>query len=204
MEKKTTIIMGPFLVMPTLLMALLAALPLGEANAGGYPWKDHAAPYEFIFGNHIDDHQQTQIKSNGELKGFFYITFTGGEIDGIPVAEHCDNNTPAEACEVGWILRGRYLGGNAAPTVVAQVGSDHPIWLVQSRNDIPQPGAFSHFHWLGAPESGSDLSLETQYDGYILELQAVDQFYFSHNGEEVLVMPGIDIATHVNIVGSFP
>lgn len=43
-----------------------------------------------------------------------------------------------------------------------------------------------------------------EIDGYILELQAVDQFYFSHDGEEVLVMPGIDIFTHVTIVGSFP
>ena len=184
--------------------ALLCTAGLPEANAGGYPWKNHAAPYDFRFENDIDSHQQTQVKANGDLFGFLYVTFTGIYNDGIPVVEHCDGTTPPEACEVGWIIRGKFLGGAAAPTLVAQVGSDHPIWLVESRNDIPQPGAFSHFHWVESPGEEGGLILNTQYDGYILELQAVDQFYFMHNGEQVLVMPGIDIATHVNIVGSFP
>jgi hypothetical protein len=38
----------------------------------------------------------------------------------------------------------------------------------------------------------------------IIKFQAVDQLYFKHNEEDILVMPGIDIYTHVNIVGSFP
>ncbi len=38
--------------------------------AGGYPWKNHAVPYTFKFGNHIDTHQQTKVSPNGELFGF--------------------------------------------------------------------------------------------------------------------------------------
>lgn len=204
MKTSASIITGRSFLVLAFFGALLNAVELQEAKAGGYPWKDHAAPYDFRFGSDIDSHQQTQLKANGELFGFLYITFTGFEIDGIPVVEHCDGMTPPEACEVGWIIRGKFLGGSEAPTVVAQVDSDHPIWLVGSRNHIPQPGAFSHFHWVGAPGEEGRLVLDTPYDGYILELQAVDQFYFTHNGEDVLVTPGIDIATHVNIVGSFP
>lgn len=204
MNIRTSMNTGRAFLVLAFFWALLNGVELQDANAGGYPWKDHAKPFDFQFGNHIDDHQQTRIKSNGELFGFLYVTFTGEEIEGIPVAEHCDNNTPRNLCEVGWIIRGRFLGGEDAPTFVAQVDNDHPIWLVESRSVIPQPGAFSHFHWLGEPRSGGDLVPDLRYEGYILELQAVDQFYFSHNGEDVLVMPGIDIATHVNIVGSFP
>ena len=173
-----------------------------EAEAGGHPWKDHAKPYDFIFGNHIDSHQQTKLKKNGDLFGFLYITFIG-EKDGVPVAEHCDNDTTADECEVGWIIRGKFIGGDNRPTFVYHE-EDHPTWLVVSRNDIPQPGSFSHFHWLGSPDGGGGFIQGDRRDGYFIELQAVDEFYFRHNNEDLLVMPGIDISTHVNIVGSFP
>jgi hypothetical protein len=87
---------------------------------------------------------------------------------------------------------------------VYKENKDHPTWIVNSRNDIPQPGSFSHFHWLGDPPGGGGFIQGDMRDGYLIELQAVDQFYFRHNEEEILVMPGIDISTHVNIVGSFP
>jgi len=173
-----------------------------EAEAGGRPWKDHAKPYDFIFGNHIDTHQQTKLKKNGDLFGFLYITFIG-EKDGVPVVEHCDNDTPADECKVGWIIRGKFIGGDNQPTFVYHE-EDHPTWLVVSRNDIPQPGSFSHFHWLGSPDGGGGFTKGDMRDGYFIELQAVDEFYFRHNNEDLLVMPGIDISTHVNIVGSFP
>lgn len=48
----------------------LGVLLLPEANAGGYPWKDHARPFDFEFGNNIDTHQQSRIKANGERFGF--------------------------------------------------------------------------------------------------------------------------------------
>ena len=179
-------------------------ITITEAEAGGYPWKDHAKPFDFRFGNHIDTHQQTKLKKNGDLFGFLYITFTGEEINGTPVAEHCDENTLPEDCEVGWIIRGKFLGDENQPTFVYKENKDHPTWLVNSRNDIPQPGPFSHFHWLGNPAGGGGFIQGDMRDGYMIALRAVDQFYFRHNDEEILVMPGIDISTHVNIVGSFP
>lgn len=191
--------------LPICLLVLLTApfITITETVAGGYPWNDNAKPYDFLFYNNFDTHQQTQLKANGELFGFFYITFTGEEVDGIPVAEHCDDATLADECEVGWIIRGKFIGGDNQPTFVFK--GDHPIWLVKSRNDIPQPGSFSHFHWLGDPQGASELVEGEGYEGYILELQAVNTFYFRHSsGEELLVMPRIDISTHVNIVGSFP
>ncbi len=170
--------------------------------AGGYPWKDHAFPYTFEFGNDIDTHQQTKVLPNGELFGFFYITFTGNFTDdGFPIAKHCDADTPPNQCVAGWILRGiPCLIPTCQATLVFHSANDHPIWLV-NRSDIPQPGSYAHFHWLNA---ANGLLLGHDYPGYFLELQAIDTFAFSHGNESIPVTPGIDIATHVNIVGSFP
>jgi len=143
MSKKsiTTILPVYFLMLFTLLFVNTT-----DTEAGGYPWRDHAAPYDFLFGNNIDTHQQSKLNNNGELFGFLYITFiTGEEIDGIPIAEHCDDSTPPDDCEVGWIIKGKFIGEPNQPTFVFHQ-DDHPIWLVQSRNDIPQPGSYSHFH----------------------------------------------------------
>lgn len=66
-----------------------ALLGYGSANAAGYPWKNHAAPYDFLFGNDIDGHQQTRLQQDGSLVGFLYIKFTGViTSDGYPVATH--------------------------------------------------------------------------------------------------------------------
>ena len=168
--------------------------------AQGYPWKNHAFPYDFRFENHIDTHQQTRVQQNGDLFGFLYITFTG-EItpEGLPVAEHCHADTAPQACEVGWTLRGK--PGNA--TFVFHQ-NDHPIWLVASRSDIPQPGAYAHFHWLDGPMDAEGLSPGQNFPGYFIELQAIRSFAFLHAGERIPVHPGLDISTHVNIVASFP
>lgn len=169
-----------------------------DVKAEGYPWRNHAEPFDFLFDNHMDAHQQTRLDEKSDLFGFLYITIIGDK-NGIPIAEHCDGNTPPEECEVGWIIRGK---PGAAIFVFHEF--DHPLWLVQSRNDIPQPGAYSLFHWTDGPQGAGDLVEETLYNGYFLELQAVDKFIFRHSGEDILVKPGIDISTHVNIVGSFP
>jgi hypothetical protein len=99
--------------------------------AQGYPWKNHAFPYDFHFGNHIDTHQQTRVQNNGDLFGYLYITFTG-EItpEGLPVFEHCQLDTPPQACVAGWILRGK--PGNE--TFVFRMMS---IWLVAGRSIFP-------------------------------------------------------------------
>ena len=70
------------------LLALAFLLPLvgytTQANAFNDP------PYDFLFGNHIDTHQETQLLNDGNLFGLFYIIFTGA-IDpgsGLPIARH--------------------------------------------------------------------------------------------------------------------
>jgi hypothetical protein len=198
----------------TLLLALALALSLlGAAPATAtdlYPWKNHAAPYTFLFGNDIDTHQQTQQLPNGRLSGFFYIQFTGIVTeDGYRVATHVDCDT-TPSCTVGWILSGQ-------PRMAAflyQVDNDHPVFLV-NRLDIPEPGAYAHFHWLDF--AGIMPPVGVSVPGYLLQLLAVDTFCFIHDGANtarksrtcrdnggVAVHPGIDIATHLNIVTSFP
>jgi hypothetical protein len=59
----------------------------------------------------------------------------------------------------------------------------------------------------------------TVHSGFLLQLESVDTFCFVHHdgvgfdekrsceddvNNGVIVRPGIDIATHVNIVGSYP
>lgn len=189
-------------------LALVALLALGttSALAEGYGWRDHAAPWNFLFGNHIDTHQQSQIVGQGKLKGFFYIRFTGDvTAEGVPIAKHADCNKVDEDCTVGWILdgipvRATYLGH--------EMGS-HPTWYVDPALLPPQPG-YSHFHWLGKPEhpGGSHEGMSDHtgglqegqtYDGYLLKLTARDTFFFEHHGG-FLVTPGIDEWTHANVV----
>ena len=176
------------------------------AAAQGYPWRNHDPNYPFIFGNAFDTHQQTRLTPAGALAGFLYVRHVGAiTADGYPVARHADCNQVND-CRVGWILRGK--PGSA--TFLYHTMGDHPTWLVD-RADIPQPGAFSHFHFLGADPSQA---AETR-NGYFLELQATDRFCFVHHAIEdmtgscadiggVPVSAGIDIATHVNVVGSAP
>jgi hypothetical protein len=196
------------------ILKLLAAVSLTAATtvsadlavAQGYPWRNHDRNYSFLFGNDIDSHQQTRLTRSGELMGFFYVRHTGDvTADGYPVAVHADCNAVSD-CRVGWILRG-------APGIAAflyHVMNDHPTWLV-NRAGIPQPGAYSHFHFLGDHPTQTG---ETR-EGYFLELLAIGRFCFVHNEMQpmagscsaiggVPVSTGLDIATHVNIVGSAP
>jgi hypothetical protein len=177
------------------------------AAADLYPWRNHAAPFNFLFGNEIDTHQQTRETRDRNLFGFFYVQFTGAVTkDRYRVATHADCNVTPD-CTVGWTLNGHPVRA----TFLYQADHDHPVFVV-NRPDIPQPGAFSHFHWLG-----SMLVPGGPADGYVLQLTAVDRFCFIHHGAEgatsaetcrdkggVNVDPGIDIATHLNIVTSAP
>ncbi len=195
-------------------MTILAStLVSTSAWAGGGTWRDHAPPLTFLFGNHIDSHQQARLTRQGDLRGFFYVTYTGEVTpEGYPVARHCDEGTPPKDCVVGWILRGK--PGQA--TFLYQ-NMDHPVWLVD-RSDIPQPGAYAHFHWITDQSTdprpvadtrcnvamAMDLAPGAVCPGYYLELLAIDAFALEHEGARILVDPGLDIATHVNIVTSVP
>ena len=177
----------------------------GSAAAAGLPWNDHARPFGFLFGNEIDGHQQTQLRRNGELSGFLYVHFTGVVTqDGYRVATHVDCSTVSD-CTAGWTL----LAKPRTATFLYHPMDDHPVFLM-SRSEIPQPGAFAHFHRTGPdPESSGP--------GYLLSLFAIDRFCFIHHDADsavagasceenggVAVTPGVDIATHLNIVTSAP
>ena len=119
-------------------------------------------------------------------------------------------------CTVGWTLDGE-PSNNATLLYPVDVDHDHPVFLV-NRLDIPQPGAHAHFHWLDYASTADGMSpAGVSVPGYLLQLTAVDTFCFIHHEADVAqnsktcrdnggiaVNPGIDIATHFNIVTSFP
>ena len=122
-----------------------------------------------------------------------------------------DCNAPETTCTVGWRLHGKLT----TATLVYHVEPDHPTWLV-GRDHIPQPGAYSHFHW---SDTAQHPDVGSTHTGYLLQLKAIDTFCFVLGDHEafqtdltcedetnrgVIVQPGIDIATHLNIVGSYP
>jgi len=198
--------------MPALALALAATTALlapGQRAAAAdiYPWNDHAAPFSFRFGNDLDTHQQTRRTREGGLFGFFYISFTGILTrDRYRVATHLD--CAMNDCTVGWTLSGQPLDA----TFLYHVENEHPIFLIP-RPDIPQPGVYSHFHWLG----NAALQTGQRVPGYALQLTAVDRFCFVHhdagmatadrtcrNNGGVAVDPGVDMATHLNILPSRP
>jgi hypothetical protein len=189
------------------------ALALGLATSASfaadhYPWRNHDVPFNYLFGNEIDTHQQTRRARDGSLFGFFYVRFTGVVTkDRYPVATHVDCNAYPD-CTVGWMLDGKPATG----TFLYEAMHDHPVFLV-SRQDIPQPGAHAHFHWLGQAMPMPRQTL----DGYLLQLTAVDRFCFVHHGSEnatarnscrdnggIRIEPGTDMASHLNIVTSPP
>jgi hypothetical protein len=191
-----------------LLATTTALLAVGVAHAGDmYPWRHHAKPYAFLFGNHFDTHQQSTLRGDGSLRGYLYIAYTGTvSRDGHAIATHIDCNAAADRCVVGWMLD----GVPAQATFSHHPMHDHPMF-VMARARIPQPGGYSHFHWTGAAMP------HHHADGYVLQLTAKNRFCFVHHGADqassaatcehnggVVVNPGLDIATHLNIIPGAP
>lgn len=184
-----------FRIMSALILTVMFTVT--SSFAEGLPWKDHEAPFDFMFENHIDSHQQIQVLPDGSLFGYLYITFTGEKnADGVPIAEHKNCNDEGVDCSVGWEIRG--VPGHA--TFLSHQMGDHPVWQV-SRSHIPVPGAYTHFHWLGFPDHAHDLPITGEpVSGYFIQLTGKDTFVFKHGNDEVLVTNGLDNATHINIV----
>ena len=128
----------------------------------------HSPPKDYLFGNHIDTHQENKLKIDKvgnpvSIKGSFYIIFTGDtdDVSGLPIARHPrgaddgeDCNDKATGCVVGWSMDGvpgdaKFLYHNGVN------GDDHPVWMV-NRVDIPQPGSFTHFHWIGSDSTDQE------------------------------------------------
>ncbi len=172
----------------TLTMLTLSLWSTGSALAGGYPWRDHAPPFDFTFGNDFDMHQQSQELGTGELQGFQYIKFTGVSPEGYPIAVH----GPAT---VGWIMHG--IPGMAMLVQFDPMG--HHLWLVDPA-DLPRQAGYVHFHWVGGPLTPGDVG--NTFEGFFLKHTAISTFFFMPHG--FLVTPGIDDTFAPNIVESWP
>ena len=80
--------------------ALVLAITVNMAHAAGKEL--HKPPYNFLMGNHIDEHMENKLQNDGSLKGRLYIYFTG-EIDqasGLPIARHPRGESHNEVCGV--------------------------------------------------------------------------------------------------------
>lgn len=132
----------------------------------GDPWK--VAPFDFLFGNHIDTHIQLELKlKKGEPKslgGSLYIYYTGGidTASGLPMARHPRGmmhnevcGTSDIVCVAAWKVKGR--PGAAKYLYHSGVnGNDHPVWMSNRAQSssmvpglvIPSPGGYAHYHWI--------------------------------------------------------
>jgi hypothetical protein len=170
MIKKTLIILA---VIVTLLLVATAVF----ADEGFYPWQDHAAPYDFLFGNLIDNHQQSKLAGRDMLQGFIYIQFTGEEKEGAPVAVRADCENPELDCRVGWKFK-------AIPISAELVSTKPRVWLVDE-SQLPAGPQYLHFHWSGAeddevnnPQKPCGLVIGHEYDGYLMQRVAVTSFFW--------------------------
>lgn len=149
-------------VVVTLILSFVYAGPTARAQTlpgdvlVGYDL--HAPPFNYLFGNHIDTHQRTRLKtSRGAPRlvgGFLYIVYreTGDHnsavvdpanagIDpssGLPFAshprgpgEHSEECGVDIDCYVGWIMVGDPGDSGAKFLYHSGVnGDDHPVWMV--------------------------------------------------------------------------
>ncbi len=178
-----------------LVVAAVLVTPIAAVAATGYGWNDHAAPFDHLFGNHIDTHQQSLTRGD-MLQGFFYITLQD-QVDpgtGLPVATHGNCMENPDGCSVGWI----WHGAPATGTLVAHGHGQHPTWCIDPA-DIPKAPGYSHFHWEGAPEHAGGFAVGDTAEGWLLKLTARDSFFFEHHGG-FAITPGIDEESHANIV----
>ncbi len=128
----------------TALLVLLVAMP---TSAGGRIWHNHANPYTFLTGTHIDTHLEVRLMNDGKVMGFFYVTWRDQDGDGVtdidpvsglPEAQHCSRQEHYDAgCFAGWTVVAEpcireYNGCTAA---VLYHNHDHPVWLIGAADD---------------------------------------------------------------------
>jgi hypothetical protein len=163
-----------------------------------YPWKGHAEPYSFLFGNEFDTHQQSKAVGADQIQGFLYIHYTGETINGIPVAEHTNCDSLANNCRAGWKFQGSFTQGIYAGHNM----QNHMPQFCVTADTTQNRSGISHFHWLGEPMTDMDLVEGQTYPGYVMQLVALDTFYFHHHDTLILVETGIDQVSHQNITTS--
>jgi len=164
-----------------------------EGSDTGRLWKDHAKPYDFMFENLIDNHQQMKLQKDGRLHGFIYIQFTGETIDGVPVAKRADCTNPLLDCRVGWEV----IGIPVSDVKLSQRGPR--LWDLNQAS-LTVDSEYVHFQWVGTPKKPCGLTVGFEYDGYLFKRTAATTFYWlgGNPGKEVgrLVTPGVDLHTN--------
>ena len=181
----------------TTLTITLCGTAIGDDDDDDREWRDHARPYTFLFGNHIDTHQETRLRRNGNLSGYFYIYWTEEFTDdGEPIAEHCTEPAHyAAGCFPGWTIKAKpcIKEVNACRAMYLYHYHDHPVWMIGPRVDnsgglrgtrgmIPQPGSYTHMHWL---------TEGTVHNGVFLpsSLEAVEKLF----GVDIYVPPECNV-----------
>ena len=241
-------------------MALALAL---SATAVQAAWPDHvfpgdefqAAPFDFLFGNHIDTHIQLKLETNMDgspksVSGAFYLIFTDDQgvllgidpVSGLPIGRHPRGTnedhdetcgvSPNIICVAAWYMRGlpgaaKFISHNGVN------GDDHPIWMVNRAEEdsapvagmvIPQPGSYTHSHWITRSSTDSRASLVPDEcdkqragqledlaptavnevcEGWFLQITARYNFAFMHGGEIIPVRKGTDNRSHLNTVTNY-
>lgn len=237
-----------------LTLLFMSMLFVGASADDGRIWRNHAQPFTFLFGNHIDTHQETRLiqrgSGMGDLQGWLFV-FDSGETldDGTPVLRHCTMPEHyASGCVAGWQVEAKPCieGVNDCRATFLYHYNDHPVWSVDARVDdegglrgsrtmIVQPGSYTHFHWLTEGLSdfpstladvealfGVDIDVPEECNvamadqltsgvtcpGYFLQITVgqpfgLDKWAFHHGGENLVVRPGIDNMTHMNLLTSY-
>ena len=166
-----------FVLFLVLLLALGATVALADETDLDldYPWRGHAAPFDHMFGNMIDGHQQSLILKKGQLSGFIYVEYTAEMTeDGLPVAKKATCASGNRT--VGWVVKG-------VPISAKLVNQSPRIWLVDP-DDLPQEKGYTHFHWTGAPQKPHDLEVGEVYDdGYLMKRVAPASFFWLGGGQ---------------------
>jgi hypothetical protein len=132
----------------------------------GKPWRNHAVPWDFMFGNPIDDNHEFKMTGNNRLVGFMYVSFTSGDT--------ATGGTDA----VAWNVHGIYGEAHWDTT--------ESIWVV-SGDDIPRGEGYVHWHYMGDLETAQGLE---SAPGYFLKHVALYDFYFEPQSR--WVTEGID------------
>ena len=197
-----------FLILVLLMSISLSGVSAAKADGIGRTWKNHAAPYDFMFENLIDTHQQMKLRSDGTLHGWIYIQVVEEENPyapaGVPIARRADCTNPALDCRVGWEVIGIPVKG----AMLVQRGPR--LWDF-NEGALPDDITFTHFHWtMGSndknPKKPCGLVLYDEvtavtYSGYLFQRTAVTTFYWLGGNPEKekgrLVTPGVDL--HSNI-----
>ncbi len=228
---------------------LISIMVAGATLEDDRVWSHHKKPFTFLFGNHIDTHQETRLiqrgNNAGDLKGWLYVFDSGEKLeDGTPVLKHCTKPEHYEAgCVAGWTIEAKpcIQEVNGCRAMFLYHYHDHPVWLLGarvddsgglrgSRTNVVQPGSFTHFHWLtessslaevealfgvdvNLPEAcnvamASQLTSGVECPGYFLQIEALEPFglgtwAFHHGGENLILQPGMDNKTHLNLLTSY-